>query len=137
MFKKVVLGGTFDGLHDGHRSLLRTAFDAAESVVIGLTSDDFAQRFRTRAVASYESRKKGLDGFVRGLGKPYETVRIDDSYGMATLADDIDAIVVSEETLLRGQEINAIRFKKNKPKLVLIVVPIVCGPDGIPLSSGD
>jgi hypothetical protein len=39
IYKRVVLGGTFDRLHDGHKALLNLAVDnCSETVVIGLTS---------------------------------------------------------------------------------------------------
>lgn len=135
MFKKVVLGGTFDVLHCGHHRLLDISFNVAESVVIGLTSDEFAKRFRVESTPSYEKRKKKLEEYLQSLGKPYKIVEINDSYGVATLDPDIDCIVVSEETLLRAEEINTIRFKKNLPKLCIIVVPLVLADDGKPISS--
>ncbi len=135
MFSKIVVGGTFDGLHEGHQRVLGCAFENGKSVVIGLTSDDFAARFRTRAVSAFSARKSAVDKFVKGFGKEYEVVPINDSYGVATLSEDIDCIVVSEETLLRAEEINTIRFKKKLPKLSIIVVPLVLDADGNPLSS--
>ncbi|MFH0862877.1 MAG: pantetheine-phosphate adenylyltransferase [Candidatus Altiarchaeota archaeon] len=136
MFKKIIVGGTFDGLHEGHRNLLRTAFENAESVAIGLTGDDFAKRFRTKEVQPYAKRKGSLDDFVRQFRKGYAVFEISDSYGIATLDPDADCIVVSEETLLRAEEINTIRFKKKLAKLTIIVIPLVLGRDGRPLSSG-
>jgi len=135
MFRRIVIGGTFDGLHDGHRSILKAAFDNADSVVIGLTSDGFALRFRTRRVSPYGDRKATLEKAVRKYGKPYEIVEISDSYGVATIDPGIDCIVVSEETMLRAEEINIIRYKKKLPKLTMIVVPLILGLDGLPLSS--
>ena len=137
MFKRIVVGGTFDILHDGHRSLLKTAFENAESIVIGLTSDEFALRFRTREISSYECRKKGLLDFSNDFNADITIEPINDTYGMATLDEEIDAIVVSEETLLRAEEINTIRYKKRLPKLTIIVVPLVLDETGKPLSSGD
>ena len=136
MFKKIVVGGTFEGLHAGHKLVLKTAFDNGGSVVVGLTSDEFATRFRSRRVTSYEQRKRRLISFLKRFRKPYDIVEISDSYGVATLSRAIDAIVVSEETMLRAEEINTIRFKKGLPKIVMIVVPLVLGKGGRPLSSG-
>lgn len=135
MFRKVVIGGTYDMLHRGHRKLLDTGFLVGESVVIGLTSDEFASRFRVGVVLAYEKRKQNLEAYIKRYGKPYKIIKIDDSYGIATIDPEIDCIVASEETLLRASEINAIRFKKGLPKLTIVVVPIVVADDGIPLSS--
>ena len=137
MFAKIVVGGTFDGLHAGHESVLKTAFENAESVVVGLTSDEFAQRFRTRGVRPYMQRKSALESHIRGFSKPYDIQEISDNYGVATIDPKIDGIVVSEETLLRAEEINTIRFKKRLPKLTIIVVPLVLDSEGTPISSGD
>jgi len=136
MFRRIVVGGTFDGLHEGHKSVLKTAFENAGSVVVGLTSDDFARRFRSREVRPYAERKGGLDSYARQFGKPYEVVEISDSYGVATIDPGVDCIVVSEETLLRAEEINTIRFKKKLPRLAIIVVPLVLDGKGRPVSSG-
>jgi pantetheine-phosphate adenylyltransferase len=135
MFRKIVLGGTFDGLHKGHEKLLAAAFENGQSVVRGLTSDAFAARFRTRKVGPYGKRKAVLEALAHRWGKPHDIVEISDSYGVATIDPEIDCIVVSEETLLRAEEINTIRFKKKLPKLTIIVVPLVLDRKGQPLSS--
>ncbi|MFC2163174.1 pantetheine-phosphate adenylyltransferase [Candidatus Altiarchaeota archaeon] len=135
MFKKIAVGGTFDHLHEGHKQVLRTGFSNSGSASIGLTSDEFANRFRAGQVQPYGDRKKVLDEFLDTLGKPYDIVEINDSYGFATIDPGIDSIVVSEETLLRAQEINTIRFKKGLSRLSIIVVPLVLDDAGKPLSS--
>jgi pantetheine-phosphate adenylyltransferase len=135
MFQKVVIGGTYDMLHKGHKKLLETGFQIGQSVAIGLTSDEFARRFRVGDVLTYEKRKANLESYIKQFKKPYKIIKIDDSYGIATIDPDIDCIVASEETLLRASEINAIRFKKGLPKLTIVVVPIVVSADGKPLSS--
>ncbi|MBN2250754.1 MAG: pantetheine-phosphate adenylyltransferase [Candidatus Altiarchaeota archaeon] len=135
MFRKVVIGGTYDMLHKGHKKILETGFRIAGEVVIGLTSDEFAKRFRAEDVLSYEKRKAVLEEYIKAFGKPYGIIRIDDSYGIATIDPGIDCIMASEETLLRAGEINAIRFKKGLEKLTIVVVPIVLAKDGRPISS--
>lgn len=137
MFKKAVIGGTFNTLHMGHKKILENTFTVGRSVIIGLTSDEFAQRFRVRDTLPYATRKKNLQEYINKVkeNKPYEIIKIDDSYGIATLDPEIDCIVVSEETLLRAEEINAIRFKKGLDKITIVVVPIILAEDGKPISG--
>ncbi|MEA3254438.1 MAG: phosphopantetheine adenylyltransferase [Candidatus Altiarchaeota archaeon] len=135
MFQKVVIGGTYDMIHKGHKRILEAGFLISEEVVIGLTSDEFARRFRVEEVLPFEKRRENLEGFVKKFGKRYRIIKIDDAYGIATIDPEIDCIVASEETLLRASEINAIRFKKGLNKLTIVVVPIVLAEDGKPVSS--
>ena len=135
MFNRVVVGGTFNILHKGHKALLTTAFMLGESVYIGLSSDAFANRFRATQTRNYEERKKKLIEFVTTFNKAYDILAINDSYGIATTEREIGCIVVSEETLLRAEEINAIRFKKGLDKLTIVVVPIMLADDGKPISG--
>ncbi len=136
MFEKVVIGGTFDILHRGHKRILEVGFQISKGVIIGLTSDEFANRFRATETSPYKERRKNLEKLVQEFDKPYEIIKIDDSYGIATIDPDIDCIVVSEETLLRAQEINAVRFKKGMEKLSIVVIPLVLAGDGKPISGG-
>lgn len=135
MFKKVVVGGTFDILHEGHKKILETGAKIGDSLVLGLTTDEFATRFRPSKVPSFEKRKRRVEDFVKNFGKPYDIIEINDSYSVATVEPKIDCIVVSEETMLRAEEINMIRYKKNLPKLTIVVVPLVLADDGRPISS--
>ncbi|MEA2032539.1 MAG: pantetheine-phosphate adenylyltransferase [Euryarchaeota archaeon] len=136
MFNKVAIGGTFNVLHKGHKALLTTAFMIGKSVDIGLASDEFANRFRATQTRRYEDRKQKLIAFIEKFeNKKYEIIEIRDSYGIATTETAIDCIVVCEETLLRAEEINAIRFKKGLSKLVIVVVPIMLADDGKPISG--
>lgn len=135
MFRKVIIGGTFDLLHGGHKKILKTAFKIGEKVIIGLTSDEFASRFRIGKVSPYEKRRTALKNFIKKFKKSFEIIKIHDNYGIATLDPEVDCIVVSEETLLRAEEINAIRFKKGLEKLVIVVIPIILAENGKPISS--
>ena len=106
-----------------------------KSVDIGLASDEFANRFRATQTRRYEDRKQKLIAFIEKFDTEYEIIKIHDSYGIATTETAIDCIVVCEETLLRAEEINAIRFKKGLSKLVIVVVPIILADDGKPISG--
>lgn len=134
-FKKSIVGGTFDNFHKGHRDLLKTAVDLSTFVIIGLTSDQFAQKFRTGDVDSFKMRGDVISRFCKALGKDFKIIEINDFYGPSTTDPSIEAIIVSEETALRAKEINAIRVKKGLNKLAIVEVPFTLAEDGKPVSS--
>ena len=43
-YRSIAVGGTFEMLHKGHHFLLSKCFEYADEIVIGLTSDLFAQK---------------------------------------------------------------------------------------------
>src|SRR5439155_21430110 len=95
---RVVLGGTFDILHEGHEALLRAAFEGRPAeVLIGVTTDGFARESRTR-VNSYGVRERNLKRFLAAPNwRPVRIEPIDDAYGRADDLPDRDVIVVSAE----------------------------------------
>ncbi|MDD1730278.1 MAG: adenylyltransferase/cytidyltransferase family protein, partial [Methanospirillum sp.] len=69
---KVMVGGTFDPLHDGHRFLISRAFDIAGpegSVTIGLSSDAFADR-KSHPIHPYDERQAALLSFLNEKNFP-------------------------------------------------------------------
>ncbi len=62
---KVIIGGTFDTLHRGHKAFLRIAFSLGDEVLIGLASDRMAGKkpFRN-GIKSFGERKKNLEEFL-------------------------------------------------------------------------
>ena len=128
-FRKVAVGGTFDGLHRGHRILLDKAFKVGETVLVGLTGDAFAGK----ECGSFLDRKKRLMDYL--VGRRYEIVELRDPYGPAIHDAELEAIVVSEETRRRAEEINKIRAKRGLEPLRVVVAPMVLAADGKPISS--
>jgi len=57
-FQKVAVGGTFDELHMGHKTLLERAFEVGNKVIIGLSSDEFVSKMGNHETASYNERLK-------------------------------------------------------------------------------
>ena len=56
------MGGTFDILHKGHRALLTKASEIGNKVLIGLTTDKRARKWRPEVkINSYETRKNNLE----------------------------------------------------------------------------
>jgi inosine/xanthosine triphosphatase len=133
---QVVLGGTFDILHDGHEALLGAAFGLRpERVVIGLTTDRFARATRTR-VNPYPARLRNLRRFLARHRWPRGTIEpIEDAYGPADDLPDLDAIVVSQERVSVAAALNEARAAKGLRPLVVHAVPMVLAQDGLPIAS--
>lgn len=135
MYKKAAMGGTFDNFHVGHEALIDAAINVASKVVIGVTSDEFAKRFRVHDVEPYKKRINAVKDYCKG--RNVEIAKIEDQYGPATTDRSIDCIVVSEETFGVAQQINCIRFKKGLKRLAMVVVPLVLANNKRPISSAD
>jgi len=132
---KVAIGGTFQPLHDGHKALLRKAFELSKDVDIGVTSDEMAHRGRVRPVKPYEERAGALRDWIRKeIGVEANIFRIDDPYG-PTLSEDYDYIVVSAETYPMALKINAKRKELGKKPIEIYRVECILAEDGRPISA--
>jgi pantetheine-phosphate adenylyltransferase len=132
--KKVVLGGTFDILHRGHKVLLKKAFSLGK-VIIGLTSDKMAKRLKRRKIKNFAQRKKSLEDFIKKeFSRKAEIIKIEDKFG-PTLKEDFDYIVVSPDTYGTAVLINKKREKKNKKLIRIVEIKFVLDKKGKPLSS--
>ncbi|MFH1714353.1 MAG: pantetheine-phosphate adenylyltransferase [Candidatus Nealsonbacteria bacterium] len=132
--KKVVIGGTFDVLHQGHKFLIRKAFSLGR-VTIGLTSDSMAKKTRNRNVKSFKLRKKELEKFIKSTFSDKARIeKINDRGGVA-LKEDFDYIVVSPATVSGAEEINRKRKKLGKKTINIVKIKFVLGKDKKPISA--
>ena len=137
----VGISGTFNIIHKGHETLLKTAFEHGDLVLIGLTTDEFAcsTRGETVRVLPFEKRKKALSAYLNSLplslDKKYSITPLTDSFGPAIDMREFHVLVVSPETEEVGRKINTLRKGKGLAPLELIVVPHVLAEDGKPISS--
>lgn len=137
-FETVVIGGTFDLFHSGHRALIMKAFEIGNCVLIGLCSDDFVKKLRKpHNIASYAERLEDLKTFLKqnGVLERAEILPLNDPYGVTLSKKEIDAIVVSEETEPRARKINEKRESMGMPPLQIITVRMVLSEDHYPISS--
>ena len=135
----VATGGTFDCIHIGHIKLLSTAFDISDHVIIGLTSDRFVKRYKSTSNIknNYLKRlfnlKKNISLNFKDAN--YTILKLEDEFGPVISSSQIQAIVVSEETLVKVKQINEIRINNYLEPLRVIVVEIAKSSDGKPISS--
>ena len=137
-FKKVAVGGTFDELHRGHKTLLLKAFEIGEFVLVGLCSDEFVARMaKPHVTASYKQRLRDLKAFLRknGLLKKAEIISLNDPYGATATDACIKALVVSKETERIAVGINQKRNEAGLPQLEIVTISMVPAENCIPIST--
>lgn len=103
MVRDVILGGTFGPLHDGHREMLRTAFEAGRPT-IGLTSDELARKTRDepRYIPHALKKRKVIlehecDILAEEFDREYDIFILTDPTREAVETEQFEAIVVSPE----------------------------------------
>ncbi len=131
-FNHVVLGGTFDHFHKGHKALLEKAFEIGKKVTIGIATEEiYKDKFLSKTVESFAVRKKSVEKYI----KKADIISFSDIYGATLKERNIDAIVVSRETLENAAKINAERKKIHFKPLQIVVVGDVLAKDGKLISS--
>jgi pantetheine-phosphate adenylyltransferase len=135
---KVMVGGTFDPLHDGHKRLLDRSFSIAGArgrVVIGLTTDSFASK-KSHPIRPFLVRKEELERYIASCwhNVSCRIEPLNDRFGSA-LDADFDALVVSEETLPVAVEINKLRKENHRKKVDIHQISCVLAEDGRWISS--
>ncbi|RHX96653.1 hypothetical protein DYB36_001307 [Aphanomyces astaci] len=121
----VVIGGTFDHLHNGHKKLLSFGAALADNgMLIGVTAPHMLQKKSLgHLIESIQERKSRVEAFLRDV-HPHVAptiITIDDPFGPAITSADISAIVVSTETQVGAVKINAIRADRGLHPLNIYV----------------
>src|SRR6056297_1363081 len=139
-FNLVGLGGTFDHLHPGHKTLLKTAFKVGKKVAIALTTEKLLQEkeFADR-LQDYETRKSNLVHYIEKTlcidSIDYDILPLNDPFGPAIIDPRLEAHVSSMETYKMAMEINKLRRKNSLDPVFLIVIPMVLNKKGNRYSS--
>ncbi|KAG5680657.1 hypothetical protein PVAND_010151 [Polypedilum vanderplanki] len=128
-YNNVVLGGTFDRLHVGHKILLsEAALRAKQRLVVGVTDVNMiTSKKLPELVLPLEKRIDDVKEFLNDVDNTikYEVVPIQDPFGPTASDPNLDLIVVSDETLKGGYKVNEIRKEKNFRELEIYSIPLV------------
>ena len=136
-YSLVAMGGTFDIIHRGHLTLLSNAFDIADKVIIGITSDEFAAKKGKIPTNKYAQRLENLKSTISKefSNAIFEISKLENDFGPAVLEKEVQALVVSDETSNQGDNLNNLREKKDLPPVQIVVVPMFLAQDGSRIST--
>ena len=137
LFDLVAMGGTFDAIHSGHMALLNKAFSISSKVIIGLSSDQLAEKKGKNLTSDYPKRLSLLKSVIEKNfpNSSYEISKLENDFGPAVIEGSVKALVVSEETSDKGIRLNELRAERNLSPVRIVVVPMVLAKDGKAIST--
>lgn len=138
-YDHVVLGGTFDHFHKGHRIMINTAFRLGNRVTIGVATGKLLdKKLMKSSIESFNKRKFGVKRYIssdRKKNNRYKIVSFSDIYAQTLTDKSYEAIIVSRATLGNANKINIKRKEKGFPEMRIVVVGNILDESGKLLSS--
>ncbi len=135
---RVVIGGTFNRFHKGHRLLVDTAIKYASKdgfLFIGISCKKLVEN--KSFIEPFNKRRNSVLTYIKKRHNEIPTIVVEpiDTVEGPTLTDDFDLIVVSDETKKTAMEINEIRKKNGLCSMKIVTIPLVLSEDKIKISS--
>jgi len=134
----VVIGGTFDQIHDGHKLLISTSLLAAsKQFTVGVSDGPLLNnKILRELMTSVDDRITSVVELIEDL-KPdinHKVVPITDPCGPSGIDDDLQLLVVSQETIKGGPIVNQKRRENGVPQLDVQHIELV-GEEATDLSE--
>ncbi|TRY68647.1 hypothetical protein TCAL_07684 [Tigriopus californicus] len=131
-FEHVVIGGTFDRLHAGHKILLVEAVLRSErSLTIGVTENEMLASKKVRElILPTSERIKVLENFLQDCDSTleYKLEPIVDPFGPSIVDPGLELIVGSEESAQGCEKVNEKRQERGLKPLDIIIVGVEADP---------
>lgn len=130
-YSNVVLGGTFDRLHSGHKILLTmAAYICTSRLVVGVsdyTQERLAKKKYFQYMQSLDQRVASVYEFLKEIkvGIEYQVVPIYDDFGPTRSDPNLDALVGSKETAKGCDKVNELRLENGLSQLCIHLVDCV------------
>ncbi len=130
----LIVGGSWDIFHSGHRYILSTAIEKSEHLDIGVTSDEMlTEKIGSEEHDSFEERADNIRRFMGKHGKKdFRIIEINDIYGNAV--EEGDSLLVNPENTANADKINEKRLEKGREPLNVEVISKLEAGDGEPIS---
>lgn len=129
MYNYVVLGGTFDRLHSGHKILLSEAILHCQvKLTVGVTDTEMLKSKKLwELVEPCAVRIQKVKDFLEEVEPrlEYVVIPINDMYGPTKDTPEFEMIVVSAETINGGNKINEARKQNGLKPMAVLSVPLL------------
>lgn len=121
------MGGTFQGLHDGHRQYLEIAAELAEFLFVFVLADCYARARKSYPVDPTADRINAIRAYLEKKGvesayefrEVYEAGEVDRFLATA----DVDLVVTEPCHRERFARVNAQRLECGRPEYYVLVKP--------------
>jgi pantetheine-phosphate adenylyltransferase len=138
-YATTALGGTFDHLHAAHKLLLHLSlFLTTHKLIVGvMTPFLLKSKSNAQLLQTLDERIRANKDFLsrQGTNVELDVVEIHDPFGPTAWDGDIQALVVSKETVSGGEAVNKKRKEKGLGKLDVWVIDVIAAEPGIAQSS--
>ena len=131
---KAAVGGSFNVLHLGHRTLIDKAFEVGEEVAVGIMSDTFVKAQKKTSIP-LEKRLAALMEYLSSKDKKYSINVIENAQGNLLTDEELEILVVSPETFTEAEQLSKTRVAKGMNPLRIVKIGYVLADDCTPISS--